>query len=455
MFEVGARVGSYTIVAQLRTGGMATLYLARRSGPAGFSRLVAIKVVNARHSSDPRVVEMFLDEARLTARIEHPNVVYVEELGEIDGTYYLVMEYVHGCSLAQLAQTLSASKQRLSPLLAVAICARVAEGLHAAHETAGEDGWLLDIVHRDVNPQNILLSHRGHVKLIDFGVAKAKMGAEETNAASLKGTVRYMAPEQGSAGAIDRRTDIYALGTVLWELLTMRPFFAGKSDIEILKQVRRPDLVRPSRYAPEVPSALDRAVLRALAPERDDRFPNAKEMRRTLIASLPRAGNIDSSHIADLLASVMGDTLEPEGAELPDDISQVFYAEQLRVAGLEADDERRSSRTRDASVRESPPSGVGAYTIPALESGAEGYGARARDAPDSDAPTGLHRESSVRRSERTPTDSVEIFRQDAEHGSAGARRRRSPTRASIGLMYGIGLAISIGLGIALALWGPH
>ena len=201
MFEIGEAVGDYTILAHLRTGGMASLYLARRQGAAGFTRLVAIKAIRAVHADDPERVGMFIDEARISSRIDHPNVVHVEDLGQVAGTYYLVMEYVHGCSVGQLLKVLSRQSKRLSPLLAVAIAARVAEGLHAAHETTNDEGELLGVVHRDVSPQNVLLSHRGHVKLIDFGVAKAKERFQETSVATIKGKVGY----HGSRASDDRR----------------------------------------------------------------------------------------------------------------------------------------------------------------------------------------------------------------------------------------------------------
>ncbi|MDQ3038043.1 MAG: serine/threonine protein kinase, partial [Myxococcota bacterium] len=342
MFQVGEVIGSYTILAHLRTGGMASLYLARRNGAAGFSRLVAIKVVHPRLSEDSGLNRMFVDEAKLTSRIDHPNVVHVEELGETAGTYYLVMEYVHGCSLAQLMRSLGRSKRRLSPTVAVAICARVAEGLHAAHETTGEDGQLLNLVHRDVSPQNILLSHKGHVKLIDFGIAKAKLDRHQSNTRSIKGKVRYMAPEQATTGKVDRRTDVYALGIVLWELLTMRRLFTGRTEFEILMQVRKPTILAPSRYVSELTPELDAVVMRALALDPDDRFPNAKELRRSLVRALSRAAGIDSAHIADLLVNVMSDALDQERHELPHEVSRVLRAEQLRVAGLEQQERAKS-----------------------------------------------------------------------------------------------------------------
>jgi serine/threonine-protein kinase len=341
VFTVGDVVGAYTVLAHLRSGGMADLYLARREGAAGFRRLVAIKVVHPRHAQDEQLVRMFLDEALLSARIDHPNVVHVEDLGQFDDTYFLVMEYVHGCSLAQLMRVLGQMHRRLSPLVAVAVAARVAEGLHAAHETTDDDGNLVSLVHRDVSPQNILLSHKGHVKLIDFGVAKARLRSEETNVAMLKGKVRYMAPEQATTGLVDRRSDVYSLGIVLWEMLTMRRLFAGKTEFEVLLKVRDPKIVPPSRYAPDIPAELDRVVLAALARDPDARPQNAKFFRRMLAQALPKALALDSAHLADLLLSIVGQELEQIRHDLPQEVSRVLQAEHLRVTGLEKEERSR------------------------------------------------------------------------------------------------------------------
>lgn len=332
MFQVGDVVGSYTILAHLRSGGMADLFLAHREGAAGFRRLVAIKVVHQRHAEDKQLVRMFLDEARISARIDHPNVVHVEDLGELDDTYFLVMEYVHGCSLAQLLRVLGKMQRRLSPMVAVAIAARVAEGLHAAHETTDDDGRLVSLVHRDVSPQNILLSHKGHVKLIDFGVAKARLRSEETNVAMLKGKVRYMPPEQATTGLVDRRSDVYSLGIVLWEMLTMRRLFSGRTEFEVLMKVRAPEIEPPSKYVEDVPPELDSVVLAALAAAPDQRPQSAKIFRRMLARAAPRSMTLDSAHLADLMASVVGEELQEVRHELPREVSRVLEAEQLRAA---------------------------------------------------------------------------------------------------------------------------
>src|SRR5688500_5151049 len=235
---------------------MATLYLGQRSGAAGFAKNVAIKVVHPHLSDDPQFVRMFVDEALLSARIQHPNVAHVEELGEAEGTYFLVMEFVHGVSLSSLIRALARRKRRIAPELAVAIAIQVADGLHAAHETRGPNGEHLGVVHRDVSPQNVLLSYTGHVKLIDFGIAKAEGRTQSTAAGSIKGKFRYMSPEQALGRTVDRRSDVYALGIVLWEMLTGRNCFDGTNDLLVLDKVRNPQIEPPSTYTPALPAPL-------------------------------------------------------------------------------------------------------------------------------------------------------------------------------------------------------
>ncbi|MGE0785404.1 MAG: serine/threonine-protein kinase [Sandaracinaceae bacterium] len=337
MFSVGDVIGTYTILAHLRSGGMADLFLARREGAAGFRRLVAIKVVHPSLAEDRQLVDMFLDEARITARIDHPNVVHVEDLGMIGETYFLVMEYVHGCSLSQMMKVLGQQQRRLSPIVAVAIAARVAEGLHAAHETTDEQGAMVGLVHRDVSPQNILLSHKGHVKLIDFGVAKASVRSQQTQLGMLKGKVRYMAPEQATSADVDPRTDVYSLGIVLWEMLTMRRLFAGKTEFEILMAVRDPEIPPPSHYVQGLPRELDEVVLCALAKDPAARPPSAKTLRRMLAAALPSSMALDSAHLAELMATVVGVELQQVRHELPEEVSRLLEAEAL--LSMRAEDE--------------------------------------------------------------------------------------------------------------------
>ena len=321
MLRVGESVGGYDIVAKLRAGGMATLFLGRKHGAAGFSRHVAIKVVHEHLASDPDFVRMFVDEALLQARIQNPHVVHVEELGEADGAHFMVMEYVHGCALAQLLLSLSKRKRRPQIDIVVSIALQTLAGLHAAHELRADDGKPLGVVHRDVSPQNVLLSRDGHVKLIDFGVAKAASSLNQTQGAMLKGKLRYMPPEQAFGKAVDRRADLYALGIVLWEMLTMRKLFAAQDDLSLLEMVRDPKIDPPSRWAQEVPPALDAVVLKALSKDPAHRYATAQEMRRALAEAVPAATMVEASSIAELIEASVGEELEKERKALPAAVS--------------------------------------------------------------------------------------------------------------------------------------
>ena len=320
MFELGDRIGEYEIVARLKSGGMATLFLAHRRGAAGFQRFVAIKVVHPHLATDPSFVRMFVDEALLSARIVHPNVVHVEELGEAEGTYFLVMEYVHGSSLSMLVRALARRKRMLSAEIATSVIMKVADGLHAAHETKGDRGELLGVVHRDVSPQNVLLAYQGHVKLIDFGIAKAGGRSQQTEAGSIKGKFRYMSPEQAWGRPVDRRSDVFSLAIVLWELLAARPLFDAGNDLLVLEKVRHPLVEPPSRWVPGIPPELDAVVLAALSENPDDRPATAQDFRRRLGDALPRALSVDSEGLSELMVASMGEQIERDRAALPESV---------------------------------------------------------------------------------------------------------------------------------------
>ncbi|MCX7807465.1 MAG: serine/threonine protein kinase [Deltaproteobacteria bacterium] len=321
--ELGKHIGGFEVIKHIRSGGMAALYLARKQGPGGFERYVAIKVVHPHLAIDQSFVEMFWDEARLSARIQHPNVVHIEAVGLENGLPYIVMEYIHGCPLSSFWKRIREEGKCMSPELAVHIAMRVAEGLHAAHELRGDDGTPLGLVHRDVTPQNILLSYSGHVKLIDFGVAKARGRLHETTAFAIKGKLRYMAPEQAWGLEVDRRTDIYALGIVLWECLTGQRLFKGRNEEELLERVRHPQIPPPSHYAPWVHRELDEAVLRALAVRPEERYATALEMRRTLAQATKSLESVEAEDIAGVLADLMADEIVKAKTELPFEISGV------------------------------------------------------------------------------------------------------------------------------------
>ena len=326
MLKVGDRVAGYEIVAELKSGGMATLYLGRRAGAGGFAKHVAIKLIHPHLAKDEKFVGMFLDEARLSARIEHPNVVHVHDLGEEDGMYFMVMEYVNGCSLAQLLRGLAERRRKLSTELATWIAMRVAAGLHAAHDVTDERGRLLEVVHRDVSPQNVLVAYKGYVKLIDFGIAKARGRTQNTNTGLLKGKLRYMSPEQASGKPIDRRTDVYALGVMLWEMLTMRKLFDAENELLLLDQVRSPEIVPPSDLAPEVPEVLDRVVMYALARDPAGRPGSAHELGQELARAVPAALGIDTPQLSTLVRTILAGEIDAERRHLPESLSGVLMA---------------------------------------------------------------------------------------------------------------------------------
>ncbi len=280
---------------------MATLYLGRRVDQPQSYR--AIKVVRPHLAKDAGYVAMFQEEARLGMLMQHPNLIRTEMVGQDAGVHFLAMDFVSGASLAELLGFLVQHRRVMRPELAVYIAIGVARALHVAHELRDESGRPLSVVHRDVSPQNVLLSHQGEVKLIDFGVAKAAHRMWATMEGSLKGKLGYMSPEQARAAPIDRRTDVYALGVVLWENLTHRRLFTGEADA-LLQRVQNPDVVPPSTHAPGLSPALDAAVMRALAPNPDHRYATARDLEVALIAC-PEAASVDVEALSALVLSAM------------------------------------------------------------------------------------------------------------------------------------------------------
>jgi serine/threonine protein kinase len=297
--------GDFEIVRRLRVGGMATLYLARRHGAAGFSRLVALKMIHSHMLEQPAFVEMFVDEARICSRITHPNVVHVEEFGVIDGVHYLVMEFLDGCSVSELLQVCGKRRRRLDPELAARVIMQVARGLHAAHETCDQDGEPLDIVHRDISPSNILLSIDGNAKLIDFGIARARNRLSETQAGvTLKGKYKYVAPEQATRGPVDRRADVFSLGVVFWEMLVGRPLFPDDSYVTLFNRLQRTEVEPPSSVNPDVPAVLDPIVLAMLQHDPAGRPTTGADVERRIAAALPGAANREANELGALAREV-------------------------------------------------------------------------------------------------------------------------------------------------------
>jgi serine/threonine-protein kinase len=266
---------------------MATVHFGRLLGPVGFARTVAIKRLHPQFAQDPEFVSMFLDEARVAARIRHPNVVPTLDVVAIEGELFLVMEYVQGEPLGALLKATRRIQQRVPVAYAVSIVAGALRGLHAAHEAQDEQGNALGIVHRDISPQNILVGVDGVARVLDFGVAKAAGRLQITREGQIKGKIAYMPPEQIRSTGTDRRTDIYAAGAVLWETLTGARLYQGDSDVAVFAKVLEGKVPPPSDVAPGIPPGLDDIVMRALAQDPDDRYPTARDMARALDTAIP------------------------------------------------------------------------------------------------------------------------------------------------------------------------
>jgi eukaryotic-like serine/threonine-protein kinase len=263
---------------------MATVYVGRDVREDGTEKLVALKVIRDELAQDEQFANMFIDEAKILARLSHPNVIQTLEYGVTGVHRFIAMELLNGRTAADIFETLSTSGDRFDLGVAAWICARVAEGLHSAHELVDEEGSPLSVIHRDVNPSNIFLTHAGEVKLIDFGLARARVRVSKSAEGIVKGKIPYLAPEQAFGQPIDRRIDIYALGTTLWELATMRRLFKRDNDIETLKAIRDANIPDPREDNPDFPEALWKIIDRALRRERDERYATAEEMRTDLDA---------------------------------------------------------------------------------------------------------------------------------------------------------------------------
>ena len=283
---VGTTIGRYDLVHRLGHGGMAAVYLGRATGRAGFEKLVAVKVIHPHLAAEPEFEEMFLDEARIAARLHHPHVVEIHDLGEDQGTFYMVMEYVEGETLASLLRQLRKHGERLPLPAVLQIVADACEGLSAAHDLTHADGRPMHLVHRDVSPHNLLVGMDGRVKVVDFGIAKATGRRSSTRTGQLRGKLAYMSPEQATGGSIDHRTDLFALGAVLWELLINERLFLAETEPETLARVSACEVPDVAERRPDLPEGVASLVARALSREPDERFATAQDMLRELRAQL-------------------------------------------------------------------------------------------------------------------------------------------------------------------------
>lgn len=277
------KLGKYDLLERLATGGMAELFLARSSAKHGFEKTLVLKRILPAFAEQEDFIRMFMAEAQLAASLHHPNIAQVFDFGEEDGTFFFTMEYVAGRNLRQLLAAARKESASLPLGCALHIVVGVAAGLHHAHEHRDADNEPLQIVHRDVSPSNVIVTYEGNVKLVDFGIAKVAALGPATLSGSLKGKIAYMSPEQCRGELVDRRSDIFSLGTLLWELTTGRKLFSSNSnDLALLQKVEKAEVTPPSMVVPNYPSELEDIVLRAMSRDRDKRYKTALEMRMAI-----------------------------------------------------------------------------------------------------------------------------------------------------------------------------
>ena len=332
----GQTIGRYEFLVPIAKGGMAGVWAARLKGTRGFAKTVAIKTMLPTLSDDPLFEQMFLDEAQIAAQIHHPNVVEIMDLGEQEDVLYQVMEYVDGESLATVLRTVSKKKERMPVEIAVRVVTDALRGLHAAHELKSVDGTLMGLVHRDISPQNIMITYDGVVKLVDFGVAKAAgRTASETTAGQIKGKAPYMAPEQALGQRVDRRTDLFAMAIVLYQITTGKHPFRGENDIATLHNILHKDVPSPRFVDPKFPRPLEAVINRALSREVEKRFPSAKEMADALARVFPPTHRrVDVADVGNFVQDLLGETGNRRRTALAESIKR---ADQRVVTGPQSE----------------------------------------------------------------------------------------------------------------------
>jgi serine/threonine-protein kinase len=301
-------VGRYALYNEIAAGGMATVHIGRLLGPVGFARTVAVKRLHPQFAKDPEFVSMFLDEARLAARVQHPNVVATIDVVATDGELFLIMDYVRGESLSRLLRQMRKQDEHVSPRIAAAIMCGFLHGLHSAHEAKSERGEPLGLVHRDVSPQNVLVGADGIARVLDFGIAKAQGRIQVTRDGQIKGKLAYMPPEQLSGRELTRAVDIYASAVVMWETLTGERLFKGDTEGETLHKILRDPVLAPSAVNPKVPKSFDGPLLRALSREAKQRHATARELALELercvgIASPTEVGEWVENAVGSILSA--------------------------------------------------------------------------------------------------------------------------------------------------------
>jgi serine/threonine protein kinase len=307
--------GNYTLLRRLAVGGMAEVYVGKTKGIGGFEKLVAIKVIHPRYSEDEHFVTMLVEEAKISVLLNHVNIAQTFDLSCIDGTYYIVMEFIEGADAYRVMRKAAEIKRALPIDICAFIAAEVCLGLDYAHRKRDSEGRPLGIVHRDISPQNILISYAGEVKIIDFGIAKAAARSTQTEAGVIKGKYYYMSPEQAWGDPVDHRSDIFSTGVVLYELLTGRGLYTEDNVPLLLDKVRKAEIAPPETRRPSVPKELSQIVMKALARDPDKRFQSAQEMSQALTSFLYATNpTFTAGHLADLMGTLFPEEVQRHSA---------------------------------------------------------------------------------------------------------------------------------------------
>ena len=350
---MGERLGKYELFSKIASGGMAEIHVAK-SSTLGVDKVVVIKRLLPQHLSKPEFVEMFLDEARIAAALNHPNIVQMYDFGPVDGAYFMAMEYLHGADLRSIHRQAVANHDLLPLKHVMTIMSGVCSGLHHAHDAKGMDGVPLEVVHRDVSPHNVVITFDGAVKLVDFGIAKAKNRKSETRHGTLKGKVPYMSPEQLRGEPIDRRCDVYALGVILYELTTgQRPYIVTNTgEFALMMAIARGQIKAPSLVRPDYPRELEQIVTKAMARRSADRYQTTRELEMALETFAARNKlQVSVNALAGYMSTVFSERIERWGkARAAGKAFAEHVAElELERAHTEADDDDSDAEIVDTT----------------------------------------------------------------------------------------------------------
>ncbi|MBX7114070.1 MAG: protein kinase [Myxococcaceae bacterium] len=400
--------GKYLLLERVNVGGMAEVFIAKAFGVEGFERILAIKKILPTMAEDVEFITMFIDEARISVQLNHANIVHIHELGKHDDAYFIAMEYVSGRDLRTLLERYRRRKEVMPTAQAVLIASKLCEGLDYAHRKKDARGQDLGIIHRDVSPQNILVSYEGEVKIIDFGIAKAANRSQKTQAGILKGKFGYMSPEQVRGLPIDRRSDIFAVGVMLYEMLTGEKLFVGESDFSTLEKVRDADVPPPSKYNPNIPRGLENVVMKALARETSDRYQWASDLQEDLMRFLLSGEAIYSAkHLAAFMKEAFAEDLLREGDKM-ERFATIERPPNIESTGLTAKLDRpkfrRSGLTPPPVPVSSEKSSLAADTVPGRGSDVDATSDKTQIVESGRPEYDL--ETAISRSRNNPTDGL-------------------------------------------------